>query len=590
MTAAQPNISPTTSMSSPFGFLDLPRELRDFIYHHYAYEKEGYHYHTESSRLRAPGNQRIDLAFMYTCSTVAREMHHLALGTNVLHFFTSESPSYTERNKAARFDWALQRIDDGRLDAFHDMYEEPGLHHYRTTNADAQVALRYPQFKPLLDLPLVDEREPGQYFKQAAIGCWIGLGGKGSTWGQADSVFRDFLSYIFETWSRSGGDHLEARARSYDERLASEPDPSGQDKRGEWCEKALFLRSPFIHSGPESWTIPSEDRLAQIETILGPSSKDPRGWAREDLELDAAGGPSPPLRVGDEPWDRVRWRFSAAAAAIEFFKSVSQDTCLGIHKIVLHEDRPSVAHPECHARGLIPFCRQNPQLHIERRVNIWRVLFVRENFGSERSRNFIHERTERLDMMSQDEAAKWDDHDRVAALSLPVVFSRWITEAEALSANGMPARSFSLVFDGDPAPDQASAIFEMVKEDAARQIDQARWYAKQSPSPDFCTVRAYGFYVSDVFPQAIADIVGGASFISCNFPTGELHDPDFYPDLCSMVHRRFYASWSRTWAFRCAHNPIRLSPPLPALLADIALEDLIPKEQRPGQGNGEQTS
>ncbi|KAL8668323.1 MAG: hypothetical protein Q9168_007045 [Polycauliona sp. 1 TL-2023] len=572
-------------MSSPLGFLHLPRELRDAIYQCYVYEEEGYHYDTETSRLRAAGNRPIDLALMYTCSTVAREMHHLALRTNLLHFTTSQFPSHTERNKAARFDWALQRIHHCRQRALWRLHEEPGFHHYRFTNADAEIALRYPQFKPLLDLS--DGIERRTYYQKNAIIAEAGEGGYGSTWGQPDSVFRDFQTYILETLSRSGAHHLEALARSYDERLASDPDPSYQ-----WYEGAPFLRSPLVHSGPQSWTLPSQDQLAQIETILGPSSEEQLRLARLDVWLTSGDRPYPPFLVGDQPWDRVRWRFSAAATAIDFFKSVSHETCLGIHKIVLHEDRPSVAHPECHARGLIPFCRQNPQLHIERRVNIWRVLFVRENSGHLQSREFTHERTERLDMMSlQDEAAKVESYDQYAALSIPIVFGRWITEAEALSANGMPARSFSLVFDGDPAPDQASAIFEMVKEDAARQIHQARWFAKQSPSPDFCTIRSQGFHVSDVFPQAIADIVGGASCISCNFPTGELYDPDFYPDLCSIVWARHPdKSWWRTWAVRRWHNPIRLSPPLPALFADIALEDLIPKAQRPGQGNVEQTS
>lgn len=278
----------------------------------------------------------------------------------------------------------------------------------------------------------------------------------------------------------------------------------------------------------------------------------------------------------------------AAAVAIQFFKSISQDTCLGIRNVVLHEDRQSVAHPECHVLGLIPFCLQNPRLHIERRVNVWRVLFTMKRFDARELTN-VYEHTERLEMLSgQGEGDRWSSYDGRCTSHIPEVFSRWITEGRALSANGMPAHSFSLVFDGDPAPGQSSAVFEIVKEDAARQVAQAQWYndPDHSPSPSFQVMKAAGFYVSEVFPRAIDDIVRGTSFISCNFPVGDLFDPERllerYSSLSHNERDRYPGmNWRLKWFFERYRNPIRLSPPLPALLADIALEDLIPKEQRP---------
>lgn len=561
-----PSPSPSSS-PSPSGFLSLPRELRDIIYHYYVFEAEGYRFDLDCCKLRASGNRPIDLALMYTCSTVAREMHHLALGSNVLHFFTSESPSKTERSKAARFEMALERIEFGRLLALTYLHDVPASHRYRTADIFGKLAVRYPQFQPLLDLPYDVDRN----FHRETFNARVGTCGLGTSWGETDSMYRAFQRDMIQLHSE-GSTFLEAVAGFYDRRYPH--------------DEALFVGGrDLLLSGPEAWMIPSEDELVRIDAGRGPPSGDLRSRARQRVNLTD----SPLPAVEGEPWDRVKWRFSAAAAAIHFFKSISPDTCLGIRNVVLHEDRQSVAHPECHALGLIPFCLQNPQLHIERRVNVWRVLFVRWIFATETA---VYEDTERLDMLSgQGAGDKWNHYDSHCPTHMHRVFCRWITEAySALPSNGMPAHSFSLVFDGDPALDQSSAVFEMVKEDAAWQVAQAQWYTDQSLSPSFLATRRGGYYLSEVFPRAINDIVKGTSSITCNFPTGELYDPEWVLERCSHLRLDRIrdplsnypgASWIRAWHRQRDHTMIRLSPPLPALLADIALEDLIPKEQRP---------
>ncbi|KAL8899406.1 MAG: hypothetical protein Q9207_006219 [Kuettlingeria erythrocarpa] len=567
-----PLVHPSLSRS-PSALLGLPRELRDIIYHYYVDEAEGYRYDLESGKLRASDKRPIDLALMYTCSTIAKEMHHLALGSNIIHFFTSESPSETERSKAARFEISFDRIQYGRSCALTYLHDVPMLRQYRTADIDAKLVIKYPQFEPLLGLPY----DIDSYWKRQTFNARVGTGGMGSTWGEADSMFRAFQRYMLEVLCQDSL-FLEALVGSCDEQIALTEAYNQLNHR----QDALFVRGELLLSGPEAWIIPSEDELAQIQTSLGPSLIDLRWSARTGLDLPD----SPPS--GGEPWDIVRWRFSAAAAAILFFNSILQGTCLGIRNVVLHEDRQSVAHPECHVLGLIPFCLQNPRLHIERRVNVWRVLFTIKRFDVREFTN-VHEYTERLDMLSgQGEGDKWSSHDRRCTSHIPEVFSRWITEARALSANGMPVHSFSLVLDGDPAPDQGSAVFEIVKEDAARQVAQAQWYTDpdHSPSPSLLVMKGAGFYVSEVFPRAIDDIVRGRSCISCNFPVGDLFDPEWMLErYSSLSHNERYRypgmNWRQKWFFERYRNPIRLSPPLPALLADIALEDLIPKDQRP---------
>lgn len=46
-----------------------------------------------------------------------------------------------------------------------------------------------------------------------------------------------------------------------------------------------------------------------------------------------------------------------------------------LRKIRLHEDRVRVAYPETHAQGLIKFCIENPKLHIQRHLDLWRNIF-----------------------------------------------------------------------------------------------------------------------------------------------------------------------------------------------------------------------
>ena len=166
---------------------------------------------------------------------------------------------------------------------------------------------------------------------------------------------------------------------------------------------------------------------------------------------------------------------SAAAVAVRFFKSLSQSMCLEIRKFVLHEDRRSVAYPECHVLGLIPFCVQNPLLHIERRVSIWRVLLPGVDSVSGLGR--IKTLKELCNGDEYDDEVTADDcrehFDKFCSARFSISCCRWITEALVLAANGMPAESFSLLLNGDDAPDQSSVLFDIVREDAARHVAQA---------------------------------------------------------------------------------------------------------------------
>ena len=533
---------------------------------------------TTSQASFGPGKRRINLGLMYTCKSVAAEMHHLALRSNVLHFTTLD----TEPRKAARFDMFFSRVQVCRSETLRSLKART-LRRYKTPEVDAKLALRFPQFQSLLRQPL---EHSSCIHPDFSVDFNISNDIMCCSWGEARSVFRAFQGYMIELLT-SGTDFLEALANFYDvpeeidDSYINNADHLDQDSQA-WRdaqqeifakheqlhgrESLSFLRSVPLLSVPEPWTIPSKDEFAQMDKILGQSLYEVRTSFNSYTANLAC-------------WERVRWRFSAAAVAIHFFKSITQSTCLGIRNVVLHEDRDSVAQPDCHALGLIPFCLQNPHLHIERRVNIWRSLLVG------RFREGIHEFALKLEDLSgrdEGETLRWRTYNKYGLGAISRKCCRWITEASALSASGMPPGSFSLVLDGSTAPDQSSTVFEVIKDDAAWQVANAQWFTDHSMFLDPMDLGspsslAQPVYYSKVFPQAIKDIVERKSFIRCNFDTGNMVDANQILDRNRHVPGR---RWIRNWFEHRFRNPIQSAPPLPPVLVDLALEDLMPEEQQ----------
>lgn len=374
---------PSTNNTSHMGisFLSLPRELRDTIYFYYVIELNGYHYHYESSKFRTCDGRHIDLALMYTCTSVAKEMHQLALNNNVLHFSTVD----TEPEKAYRFDTILQPMESNRIFYTLGMLRKPEFRHYLSADLVARVVLKFPQFESLFHQPY--------YLNPKAT--FLHEEGKGSSWGEANSTYCSFQKYMIELLS-SESDFMEKLVNYYEDhqrvrdeiaesdaifnRLygSADLDEDEEDEDGnseeeeeeeeeeeseeqvnenerlkfrsklqEGLDKASFLRSPLLLSGLKPWAIPRDEELLRFSTNL--------------VIYDTHNKMS----------ECIRWRFSAAAVAIHFFESASQSVRLGVRKFVLHENKRSVAKSECHMLGLVPFCSQNPQLQIQRRLNVW---------------------------------------------------------------------------------------------------------------------------------------------------------------------------------------------------------------------------
>ncbi|KAK1762128.1 hypothetical protein QBC33DRAFT_462101, partial [Phialemonium atrogriseum] len=233
---------------------------------------------------------------------------------------------------------------------------------------------------------------------------------------------------------------------------------------------------------PEPWAIPTEDYLTDLDYAFDGR---PGSW---------------------DYFDGSKYRFSAAAAAIEFLRSLQKNRRVQIRKILLQEDHQAVSNPACHAQGLIPFCQENPLLRVERRVNLWRNVFLGHVWHSRQ----VHDPE---DISPADIA--WDVTAHVA---------EWIVEALTLISAGMPAGSFTMVLDGEPAPGRCSEIFQTIlQRDVAWQSALDECYARELlPTPSSYQRRSNTCYTFEDFPQAVRDIVNNTSLVRCNFDPGEL--------------------------------------------------------------------
>lgn len=105
-----------------------------------------------------------------------------------------------------------------------------------------------------------------------------------------------------------------------------------------------------------------------------------------------------------------------------------------------------MSRPECHARGLIQFCVENPHLRIERHIGLFTNLLPA---GFDK-------------VQPIDRELQW-----LLATDCFKGLIPWIEEALDLSNHGMPQRSFTLVIDGTAK--ESWTIWKLLKYTAATQ-------------------------------------------------------------------------------------------------------------------------
>ncbi|KAI8712078.1 hypothetical protein NCS52_01473100 [Fusarium sp. LHS14.1] len=332
----------------------------------------------------------------------------------------------------------------------------------------------------------------------------------------------------------------------------------------------------------DPWAIPSSAELARI----GRKLHDEEVWQalqrwRYPLDEEAVlrvHGRGHPRLQGSETRRyqstnvcyREAYHFSAAAVAIRFLERLSPAQRLNLQHIVLHEDHVSVGLPECHAMGLIRFCREYPRLRVERYVGLWR--------------NILHDyQGPSLDGMPEvaDDLTKGERRCEIGDRDLGRILSSWFGEALALMDAGMPAGSFTLILDGNPAINLSSEIFQnCIRRSIATEQAFRRCFDKHLSDAENDHRVGY-IRMGDWAPNHLLDGMGHldnqASVIRCNFNIGTPWDVD------KMVEER--RQWSvERWQddlSRADHGGYcTLAPPLPcwsSFQLDIFEQKIVPK-------------
>ncbi|KAI4652689.1 uncharacterized protein J4E79_008996 [Alternaria viburni] len=448
----------------------LPRELRDLIYYHYLYNEAGLTYNFYTNKLH------VNLSLMYTCRAAALELRGLALRLNKVVFCTTY-PNAT-RATSGIFHKAFDKLHVLKFDLLN--LQAP---HLMTEAIKKEVSLKYPQFSPVL--------------------ATLGTGYCRSTLGEPASTFRDFVHFTLNLL--------------YDRKY----NPTLGGKRSERRRRSLRKINP------EPWSTPNEGRLPRgQEGEFGYSTR----CYRRDLAvtLDRELQQLADVTVTPDRVERVKYCLSAAACAIRFLRSLRAETREHVRNVELIENRESIAFPECHGRGFIPFCREQPKLRVHRRVSLWRNVFpvttgLSYSIGGQRLKD-----------------------DRLVSSYVSSAVAKWMAEASALPSLGMPEGSFKLTLECDSAPEETTEVFNVVQRDAAWQTALDLSYARHLlPQPDWRIRRLRSAYLYEAFPKLLEQVTNGDHpFIHCDFHPGTVCDPE---DIIRERRGDSSQQWHQAW-------------------------------------------
>lgn len=427
--------------------LFLPRELRDIVYHHYFRSKGGYVTEFATTNIMNEDGSRIDLALRLTCRQIATETRGLALQLNTITF----QNTFFE-NSAGLLQAAHDRL-------FHRKYTI--LRHIGSQLLTAEMAQsigqKYPQFSPMLENCL----SGGDWFHH--VFRYLSANDSDlAGFGEAPSLFRDFLDdFLLE--------------------LSQHPDYVS------CMENAASLHI----EGPEHATELATTKLQTWRIYDAAHLKNIRELARRGMR---------PLGMGRENYLQKR-TYSATSCAIRFLNRLSATDRMDIRHLLLVENSHIRAATQgaSHARGLIPFCRENPDLNIVRRANLWHTVLPEVSAKRVLDPEFLSPAGREL---------------RVTELSRGV--GVWLAEYSVLGALGMPGDAYTLIMDvGKEEPHKAVEAFDIVWRDAVRQEELKLSYGQSKSS--WFTRRKAVEYSFECLPDMLRRLAEGRVGVKCDF-------------------------------------------------------------------------
>ncbi|KAI4954047.1 hypothetical protein J4E91_001756 [Alternaria rosae] len=499
------------------GFRKLPRELRDQIYADYFAIEGGYRYNHTTNKLTTSESTSVDLNLRLTCRQVAAETRGLALRLNPVNFSTVCDENL--RQRAGRFNTIQKIISELKAEYLLSHAPRSGL--IDSTICD-YVGKHHSEFLPTI--------QTMQTFGRNGIGRNV------DEWKEIPSQARHFIASTLQAIGAKPdfGDAVSREPHWKGTSYTPSPDPV-----------------PVVAHSNLPWMLPSEEDISDMLKLIQPLSVEASRFKPERY------------------WDQEQYRFSAATAAIRFLESLPAETRLAMRNLVLHEDHESVAWPECHGQGLIPFCQENSDLHIERRVSLWRTILPAASIT-------LYE----LQSQTLENVQRWK-YDRLTAQMISRGYmgdngaAAWIMEALVLASLGMPASAFSLVIDGMPTPETSAQVFNVLQRDAAWQ--SAYQQCVKTPDLQSCQlnwimVRENVAFTMRGFPEALQEICSGKSLVRCNFDTGFAHDVD---QIVAQGRTWTLIEWLQNWhTTGKLQADIHTAAPLPSWL-EIRQEKLL---------------
>jgi hypothetical protein len=446
----------------------------------------------------------IELSLAFTCRQIAHEMNGLALSTHKIAFSTFFSEA--TRKEAGLFGIAIRHKQDVQFRALKYLMQA------LLTPEAAQIAKeRYPMFAPIVDL-LVQHESVWRFF-QFRDNC-----------GEPMSLFTDFVKFTFKLLSEHPDFLKKAKAqpgffansvqylRTF---LPSTPVCLSNAKdRAEFCaSRAYNATLHFTDDSIEPWDILDGQELQDFT----------ESWVTEDILYMCF-------------HEYTKYPYSAASQAIRFFKSLRKPVLFQLRNVVLREDFESVASPECHGRGLIPICTENPHLRVERIVSLWHNVFPVLQWA------YTHENRESRHVNDP----WWLRNDKLLSQQITKSVGAWITEALLLPDLGMPKDSYTLVLDGSPTPEKSTAVFDIVQRDVAWQTLDICYARGSVRKPSWYERRYQLGYHYEILPTAMKNMSMSSPLIRCNFDPGLPHSAEALADAHSgWSHHEWWYGWAK---------------------------------------------
>ncbi|KAF4985786.1 hypothetical protein FGRMN_11099 [Fusarium graminum] len=420
-------------------FLGLPQELRDQIYHLYFKVEGGYMHDGEADKLVRADGSSIEISLRYVCRSIAWETRNCALSLNSITF----SP-------VCRDDWRSQALSLTHILGFQSTLRLEmlcRLGNLLTSEMFESPSPEYAQYMPIIEAHVAEqlareESRPRPRHHPRHVQFY---------WSQE---FKEGLRDVFPIggFRMDGRDNTVACNRTVLHllRLLAEKHPvpfSGaiEEILPGWNDSHSL--GDFLEIGFDSWAVPSLTETVdnwknfQIERPLESFGQ---SYAHGGHDLDYHG---PQYRYTQ------KFFFSATAMAIKFLKQTTQYQRRLIQTIVLNEDKAAIGNPQSHVLGLIPFCKENPKLQIEHRVNVWANMLV----GGENLSNSC---------MAFTIESPWDPEDdgypqahQTSTGSAVRSFAFWIMQTLEVVKDGMPPQSYTMIFDGGPDLNHATETF-----------------------------------------------------------------------------------------------------------------------------------